>query len=287
MTASIYLLGGTSILGWHLAQLPLPGLTVFCNRFANTAHCDGWRRVNLDEAGDVRQMFEGPLPSTVICCASVCDVDKCEADPDWARRINVDGIRLLLEHLPPTTRLVYCSSDHVFSGDSGPYNEQSTPDPISVYGETRVAAEALVLAARPDALVVRAGPGIGDSFDGRSGHLDWLRHRQRQGLCMTVVADEYRSAVWAPALAARIAALAQSDRRGIRHVAAKAVSRPDLAMHLNRIYGIGAVFAVETRAARSVPHIGAVELQSVHRDALAAPLPSVLDTEIPEPTLAP
>lgn len=287
MTAATYLLGGTSMLGWHLAQLPLPGLTVFCNRFANSAHCSGWRRANLDEIGDVRQVFEGPPPATVICCASVCDIDKCEVDPDWARRINVDGIRLLLEHLPPTTRLVYCSSDHVFSGDSGPYNEQSTPDPISVYGKTRVAAELLVLAARPDALVVRSGPAIGDSFDGRSGHLDWLRYRQRQGLCMTVVADEYRSAVWAPALADRIAALAHSDRCGLRHVAAKAVSRPDLAMHLNRIYGIGAVFAVESRAARSAPHIGAVELQSVHRDALAAPLPSVLETEIPEPTLAP
>ena len=178
MTAATYLLGGTSILGWHLAQLLLPGLTVFCNRFANAARCNGWRRVNLDEAGDVRQMFEGPLPSMVICCASVCDVDKCEADPDWARRINVDGIRLLLEHLPPTTRLVYCSSDHVFSGDSGPYNEQSTPDPISVYGKTRVAAEALVLAARPDALVVRAGPGIGDSFD---GHYLTLNHNRQQG----------------------------------------------------------------------------------------------------------
>ncbi len=50
---------------------------------------------------------------------------------------------------------------------------------------------------------------------------------------------------------------------------------------------LGAAFAVESRAARSVPHIGAVELQSVHCDALAAPLPSVLDTEIPESTLAP
>ena len=119
----------------------------------------------------------------IVNCAGVCDVGTCEESPDFAHTVNVEGTRVLLAHAPADTRIVHLSSDHVFSGDTGPYDEDSPTDPVSVMGQTRVAAEALVL-ARANTLVIRAGLWIGPSSTGRIGHLDWLRDRTRRGLPM-------------------------------------------------------------------------------------------------------
>ncbi|MCX5741068.1 MAG: sugar nucleotide-binding protein, partial [Proteobacteria bacterium] len=207
----------------------------------------------------------------------VCNVETCETSPAFAHTVNVEGTRILLAHLPAATRLVYLSSDHVFGGDAGPYREDSPVAPISVYAQTRVAAEALVR-ARPNSLVIRSGLWIGPSSTGKIGHLDWLRDRHRRGLPMTIVSDEIRSAMWAEDGARRVWELARSTITGVRHViATRAVARPELATYVSQHFGIGATFATQPRRTRQLPHIGNVELSTAFSDALAAPLASVLD----------
>jgi dTDP-4-dehydrorhamnose reductase len=267
------------MLGWSLFRA-CSDVTAFCNvntrrRTLLASGID--RAIHLDDEGSVRELFACERPSLIVCCAGVCDVEKCEGSPDFAHKVNVDGTRYMLDHAPAGTRIVYCSSDHVFSGDTGPYREDSPTDPISVYGRTRVAAEQLVL-ARPNTLVIRTGPWIGPSASGRNGHLDWLRYRKARQLPMTVVADEQRSAVWAEDAARRVWELARSRVTGIRHVTAtRVVSRPELARYLDARFEIGAAFELIHRNQRPAPHLGRVELSTLYRDELATPLPSVVD----------
>ena len=278
----IFLFGATSMVGFSLVREAehAPGtLWPFFNTYASaTPATVGWQRLNLEDREAVAHLFgDREPPELLIHCGGVCDVEKCERSPEWAHAVNVQSVALLLRHLPRQTRLVYCSSDHVFSGDRGPYCEQIPCDPLTTYGRTRVAAERLILAHRPDALVVRLGLCIGTSFDGRSGHLDWLRYRRRHELPMTLVADEARSTVWGHDLAPRLFALAGSSRVGIRHVVAdRIVDRPRLAAFLNQHYGLGAEFALQRREQRRVPHLGRVDLVTRFDDTLATPLPSVV-----------
>jgi dTDP-4-dehydrorhamnose reductase len=203
-------------------------------------------------------------------------VPKCEAAPDWACDINVEHVRRVLAALPPRTRLVYVSSDHVFGGD-GVYDEASSPCPISMYGRTRLDAEELVL-ARSDSLVIRIGLPIGPSPNGRTGHWDWLRYRIQHNLPVTIVQDEYRSVVWANDLARRVMRLAESTETGLRHVTAtRAASRVELANYLLSIMGETTEYAREIRHERVAPHLGRVELATAYRGELSRPLPSVLD----------
>lgn len=274
--ARIHLFGASSILGWSFAR-QLPGLTVFCNRHTRIPPGARWNRLDLQDEDAVRALFRSERPDLVLHCAGICDVDKCEASPEFAHLVNVRGMESLLDHLPASTRVVYVSSDHVFSGDTGPYTESSRPDPISVHGRTRVQAEELLLSRRPDALVIRAGLWIGPSHNGRTGHLDWLRHRQARGLPMTVVRDEYRSAVWAEDAVRRVLALADAGISGIRHVvASRIVSRPELARYLDQRFAIGARLTLRWRRELGRPHIGRMDLRTEHDDALAAPLSPVV-----------
>lgn len=270
----IYLLGSTSIVGWNLYLQTAQSLTCFCNSHVKLRRDLDWQRLNLEDEGRIKTLFVRHQPRLLIYCGGVCDVEKCEQHPKWAYRLNVRSLQLLLSYLPNETRLVYCSSDHVFSGD-GIYTENSFPNPIHVYGQNRVAAENLIASARNDALVLRFGLPVGPSYNGRSGHLDWLRYRTTKKLPISIVRGEYRSAVWAEDLAKRILALAKSKVTGLRHIpAAQVVSRIELATYLMRLNGDPPKFKVESREERSAPHIGHVELKSIHNDSFAKPLSS-------------
>ncbi len=275
--AGVFLFGANSMVGWSILQSSgIAELTPFCNGYTRTLPPGIERGIHLDDELAVSQLFETERPRLIIHCAGVCDVEKCEESPDFAYSVNVDGMRILIDYAPPDARIVYCSSDHVFSGDTGPYREDTPPDPLSTYGCTRVAAEQLLL-RRPNTLVVRSGPWIGPSATGRNGHLDWLHYRHRKNLPMTVVADEHRSVVWADAAARRVAALAATELTGIRHITAtRTVARPELAAYLTERYAIGARFETQPRSERRTPHLGHVELVTRFTDELAAPLPSVV-----------
>ncbi|MEM9491564.1 MAG: sugar nucleotide-binding protein, partial [Myxococcota bacterium] len=189
--------GAASLLGWSLVRLQRPGTVPLCEPPTRLAPCASWTRVCIDDSDAVRAVIDRFKPDLIIHCGGTRDVGTCERQPDIAWRHNVVSVALLLDHLPATTRLVYCSSDHVFGSGRGLYHEDAETRPNSHFGHTQVAAEELIRAARPDALIIRSGPAIGPSLDGRGGHLDWLRYRRRCGLPMTMVADEIRSAVWA------------------------------------------------------------------------------------------
>jgi dTDP-4-dehydrorhamnose reductase len=274
---SVFLFGATSMLGWSLLRAGrVSEITAFCNALTRTPPEGIAGGIDLDDEPEVAALFARHQPRLIINCAGVCDVGTCEDSPQFAHLVNVEGTRVLLAHAPADARIVHLSSDHVFSGDTGPYYEDSPTEPVSVMGHTRVAAERLVL-ARDNTLVIRAGLWIGPSANGRIGHLDWLRRRHRLGLPMTVVADEHRSAVWAEDAARRVWELADSPVTGVRHVvASRIVSRPELAAYLDRALSIGARFGTETRAERRRPHLGRIDLRTRYTDALAAPLPPVV-----------
>ena len=95
---------------------------------------------------------------------------------------------------------------------------------------------------------------------------------------MTIVHDEYRSVVWAHDLALRVMRMAESGAAGIRHVSAtRVISRIELANHLLTLFGEPASYESESRHQRSAPHLGRVELASIHSGELYEPLQCVLD----------
>lgn len=276
MASSILLFGATSLLGFHLATRFPKTVLPFVSPGNTAKAVRHWPELQLHDPCWITDVIQRMEPNILLYCHAVCDVPKCEADPAWAYEMNFSQLGRVIKSLPEPTRLVYVSSDHVFGGD-GVYTEESDPCPISVYGRTRVEAEQLVL-KRSGSLVIRAGLGIGESPDGRTGHLDWLRYRSRRKLPITIIQDEHRSTVWQHDLAPRIMQLAQSGETGIRHVPATcAVSRVDLANHLIREFKIPATFTIETRHQQSHPHLGHVELGSVHKGDLFQPVSSVLD----------
>src|SRR5262249_8195891 len=93
----------------------------------------------------------------IIHAAAMTDVDACELDPERAHRINAKGTGHVAEAADALgARLVYVSTDYVFDGPKHePYTEADPPNPINVYGRSKLEGERMVERLGAAALVVR------------------------------------------------------------------------------------------------------------------------------------
>jgi dTDP-4-dehydrorhamnose reductase len=107
----------------------------------------------------VAAAIKSAAPWAIINCAGFSRVDDAEVDEESCLRANTHGAATLAALCARTnTPLVTFSSDHVFDGSKhAPYLESDEPSPLNVYGESKLLGERQVLAAFPEALVIRPG----------------------------------------------------------------------------------------------------------------------------------
>lgn len=166
----------------------------------------------------------------VVHAAGLVDLQQTEADPRLAEALNVRSVQVLIDALRDTpTRLLYLSSDNVFDGTRGEYDEDVPPSPLTVYGRTKVAAEGLLRGTRH--LVVRIpivyGPSpFSDRFLARFG-----------GAQTRAQTDIVCTPLYLPALAAGLEAL--WDEQGLLHFAgAQVLSRFELMSGIRDALGL-------------------------------------------------
>jgi dTDP-4-dehydrorhamnose reductase len=174
--------------------------------------------VDLMDADQVATAFAAAHPDVVIHAAALARVADCHRDPDRAQRINAGGTATLARLAAVCgARLVLVSTDLVFDGEGAPFREDAPPAPVSVYGRTKVAAEAAVL-AEPGNLVVRVSLLYGPSLNGRPSFFDEQVAALRGGRPLTLFADEWRTPLDLLTAATALATLARSDCTGLLHV---------------------------------------------------------------------
>jgi dTDP-4-dehydrorhamnose reductase len=113
---------------------------------------------------------------------------------------------------------VLLSTDLVFDGRQGNYLETARVNPLSVYGETKAAAEQIVL-VHPLHTVIRTSLNGGVSAAGDRGFNEEIRHAWRAGRTLTFFADEFRCPIPAAVTARAIWELASRQATGLYHVA--------------------------------------------------------------------
>lgn len=177
----------------------------------------------------------------VFHCAAMTDVDGCETQPDRAWAANALGSYLVADAAHRSgARLVYLSTDFVFDGTGNrPLVEEDPSFPCSVYGETKLAGERLVLLAAPGSLVVRTAWMHGSSgADFPKAILRVARDRGR----VEVVEDQVGSPSNALDVADALLRLVAASAHGIVHCANRGFcSRYELARAVVEDAGLDAV----------------------------------------------
>src|SRR6185503_10854840 len=107
----------------------------------------------------------------VIHCAALSKTLACERNPAVARLNNVEVTRVLTE-LAADIPLLFFSTDMVFDGSKGNYTEADAPNPLTVYAETKFAAERIAL-ANPKHTVIRTSLNAGRTSHGTAFNEQW------------------------------------------------------------------------------------------------------------------
>jgi dTDP-4-dehydrorhamnose reductase len=206
----VLLTGGAGQLGREVARA-----------FAGAGEVTALDRSRLDVTclGTVRQAFLALRPDVVVHLAALTDVDRCEAEPELAFRVNALGSRhVALAAAAVGARLVHVSTDYVFSGEKGaPYHEFDAPDPIQVYGASKLAGEREVGAHHPRAFVVRTAWLYG--HDAGRNFVAAVRRSAAGRKALAVVADQWGSPTYARDLALALPGLVASEAYGTYHLA--------------------------------------------------------------------
>ena len=195
--------------------------------------------LNLTDAASIRRLFAAEKPAAIIHCAAMSKTPACQADPTLARQINVEATSLLSE-LAAEIPFVFFSTDLVFDGRQGNYDESAAPNPLNVYAETKAQAEQVVL-RNPRHTVIRTSLNGGASPTGDRGFNEETRNALRTGKILNLFTDEFRNPIAAHVTARAIIELLQLGASGLFHVAgSERLSRWEIGQLLVARWGEGA-----------------------------------------------
>ena len=159
-------------------------------------------------------------PDVVFYPAGFTWVDGCERDPDRARHANLDQpLNLARAAAEVGARFVYFSTDYVFDGHAGPYDEASPTNPLSAYGRAKLDAErALVDELGERALVVRTSWVFGPERQGKNFAYQLVKTLAR-GKSLECPSDQVSSPSYGPDVARAVVELVEGGILGLIHVA--------------------------------------------------------------------
>ncbi|MGZ4961142.1 MAG: SDR family oxidoreductase [Limisphaerales bacterium] len=208
---SVWVTGAGGFVGNAIVQsapIYAPGSTIF----AITRD-----QLDLTDFAAVTSRFRRDKPDFVIHCAAMARSPDCQANPALARKINIDASAHLAD-LARDVGFIFFSTDLVFDGRKGNYVETDAPNPLSVYAETKLAAEKIIL-QNPLHAVVRCSLIGGASPKRNHSFNEDLRAAWQTGKTTKLFYDEYRTPIPAPIAARAILEIATRNRTGLFHLA--------------------------------------------------------------------
>lgn len=227
----ILLPGKTGQVGWELQSALAPaGSVIALDR----------SQMDVSSADSIRKAIREHKPEIIVNATAYTAVDKAEAEPDLAMKVNGVAPGVMAEEAKRLGAiLIHYSTDYVFDGELGrPYREEDAPNPVNTYGKTKLAGERAIEAVGGQYLILRTS-GV-YSARGSNFVLAILR-LAREKPELPVVDDQSGSPTWARALAQATAVLLRrkelvAGHKGIYHLAADG--------HTSRYEFAGAIISI-------------------------------------------
>jgi len=202
--------GAAGLIGQYLVKT--------ASRWAPGWDVQGLSRAELEltEKSNLEARIHALKPDLLIHCAALSRTKACEQNPDEARRVNVE-VTAHLAQLSQGIPFIFLSSGEVFDGKTGWYSEADEPNPINVYGQTKLEAEQTIL-QNPRHTVVRIVLTAGTSELGDRSFVEDMCRTAKADKEVTLYADEFRCPLPATVIARAIWELVDHRQSGLYHL---------------------------------------------------------------------
>ena len=243
----ILLTGANGLVGQTLVHKiqALPGFELLA---ASASECKikglnplQYSQMDITLPDKVKSVFNRFKPDVVIHCAALTQVDPCELNPDLCDKVNIEGTRLVAKAAEDCgARFIYLSTDFVFDGSNGPYSEDDQPNPVSVYGWSKLQGEFITRSLKVPWAIVRTilVYGITPSLN-RSNLVTWVRDSLINKKPIRVVDDQFRMPTLVNDLTGGILRIIELGKTGIYHLSGpEMTSVHDFALEIARFFDL-------------------------------------------------
>jgi|DewCreStandDraft_2_1066082.scaffolds.fasta_scaffold00531_25 dTDP-4-dehydrorhamnose reductase len=179
-------------------------------------------------------------PNAIINTIGYTDVDGCETDRALAQMLNVRFPEMLARVARTfDIHLVHYSTDYVFDGSAGPYDETQIPNPINYYGKTKLAGENAIRSTGCAATIIRTNVVYGFGGTSKSDFVEWVIRSVTANIPIRAAVDQFSNPTYSGDLALATAKFVERRRSGLYHIGgADYCSRYDFARAIARAFDL-------------------------------------------------
>ena len=228
------------------------------NRFSPQSPNLSYHSLDIANREEVLEKVAQLQPDAIIHTAAMTQVDACETERELCWKLNVHSVEYLIEackqqkQVGKSCFLVHLSTDFIFDGAAGPYNEEAVANPVSYYGESKLAAEKALQASDIQWAIARTVLvyGITEAMS-RSNIILWVKKSLEEGKTIYVVDDQWRTPTLAEDLAMGCYLIANQSASGIFNISGDDFLTPyEMAIKTAQYFNLDQSLIVKTDASR-------------------------------------
>ena len=173
--------------------------------------------IHLDTTNPIlcHEVLRTIKPDLVINFAALTNVDLCEQKPELAYSVNLGGLKNLIDFFDGP--IIQISTDYVFDGNNGPYDENDITNPINIYGASKLESEKILLEHSKDNLVIRTNVLYDYSNNSSASFLNWVIESLKKENEVKIVEDQWNNPTWTSSLAVVIERAIDKGLGGVLH----------------------------------------------------------------------
>ncbi len=245
---SIFVIGASGFLGKSILKKCPNSTKILGSHFQNDQNFT----VTLDirEKNKMECILINSKCDVVIHCGSL-RIGMCEKDPKLAYSINVEGTKNLVEICKNNNlHLIYISSDAIFDGIAKNNLEQTVPNPLGVFGKTKVECESIIHENLESYCILRTSNLFG--WDKKQQYFaQWIIQELSQNKTMEVISDQIITPSYCPNIAEIILEAAEKKINGIYHAAGKeSITRANFAEKIAKTFNLNKKLLIPTPLSR-------------------------------------
>ena len=173
--------------------------------------------LDITDIEKVREFVRNKIISLIINCAAYNNVDKAEDEFELCRKLNTYAPRdLAIVANEIEADYITYSTDFVFDGKKrSPYTEEDIPNPLSIYGKTKLEGEREVFRVKPDSFIVRTSWVFGIANNNFNKQvINWSKTKDE----LSIVDDQISSSTYSRDLAYYSWELIKTKKYGLYHL---------------------------------------------------------------------
>jgi len=242
----VLITGSNGLLGQSLIRLFQKKFRILSTGIEDAAELKmsehNYQILDITDIEKCKVVIDGFKPDVIVNAASFTNVDECENQKELCWQINVKAV----ENLANLARrydihLIHYSTDYVFNGKNGPYQETDRPQPLGYYGKSKLASENVLRQIGCPFSIIRTCVLYGTGQAVKKNFFLWVLENLQNKKTISVVTDQFNNPTLAEDLASGSLLMIEKAAVGLYHLAGEEyLNRFDFASMIARIFELPA-----------------------------------------------